>query len=843
VNPPSHLRSVRPAELVRQFRQRAGMTQQEAADRAGISAATLRDLEQGRVATPRPATLRRLAAALSLSGSEVDELRRAARPDSVEVRVHVLGPLVAIVNDQPADLGSATQRTLLGLLALAANTPVSRDVLIDTVWGPQPPPTVSDLLQTHISRLRRRLQPRNGAAARLLVATASGYQLTVGEDQLDLLTARRLVATARHARTNGDILAARGSYREAAMLWHGEPLADLPALQTHPAVIALQREWQELIVEYAEFATDLGRHHEVLPHLQRLTEADALHETAHAHLMIALAGTGRPAAALDAFDQLRRRLADELGTDPAPELIRVHEQVLRGDIARPAARRDAVGHVPADARQASARRQLPPDISDFTGREAELTMLRAQLSDAGTAGTAVAICAIQGMAGVGKTRLAVHLAHQLVADSRYADIQLCVDLHPHADQPPGDPAAVLASFLHVLGVPDAQIPEGVEARAALYRDQLHGKRALVLLDNASDHDQVRPLLPASPTSLAVITSRRTLALDGAITLFLDVFTRPEAEKLLARIAGERRVAADPAATRRVIDACSRLPLAIALAARRLQSRPLWTVADLATRLEETSDRLSELVAGNRHLRHSFDRSYHALPEELAWTFRRLGLHPGSDFSADSVAVLTGFPRERVLRLLDQLVDEHLLAMSGPDRYRLHGVVRDYARAQADQDGELAVRQAVTRVLHWYLDSADAARDMLFPHLAGALDDSDGTRHAPAFAGHDEALRWLVAEHANVATATIAALDHGLLSSSQNTRARRHQAETLQALGDVLCADGNHATALDCWRAALTLLGDVDRHLERTIRTRITRYSNGISIASIRSTSSNGTHTR
>lgn len=734
--------------LVRRFRRRAGLTQQEAAELAGMSVAALRDLEQGRVAAPRPGTVRRLATALQLSTAEAAELLQLAQspPAAAGLRLHVLGPLTVSVDGVPADPGSATQRALLGLLALSANRPVPRDALIEIAWGDRPPPRVADLLQTHLSRLRRRLQPAE--PTRLLTATPAGYQLTVSADELDLLAFQQAVAGARDAHAAGDLAAARERYAQAAGLWRGEPLAGLAAFRIHPAVAALVRDWQTVVVEYAGVAEVLGRHDEVLPLLERVVEADPLHEAAHARLMIALAGSGQQAAALAGFEQLRRRLAHDLGADPGPELAEAHRRVLRQEVVRP-------GAAPV-----AAHRQLPPDIADFTGRQVELAALRDRLPASGATGTALVISAIEGMAGVGKTRLAVHLAHQLIAAGRYADVQLYVDLRGYATEPAADPATVLASFLHLLGVPGSQIPPDLAGRTALYRDRLHDQHALVLLDNAASEDQIEPLLPASPTNLVLVTSRRALALDGAHGLALDVFSPPDAEALLAQIVGPQRLAADPAATRAVVDLCGHLPLAVALAARRLQARPAWTFADLAARLADTGNRLGELAAGTRALRAVFDLSYQALDAPARRVFRLLGLHPGDDVTADSTAALAGLDPVTARRLLDHLVDEHLASLAAGDRYRLHDLLREYARQLAETEDDEPTRcAAITGLLDYYLHAASTAAALLppsrfEPKLLGP------TPVPPRLATVEEATQWLEAERSALTAAVSLAADRG-----------------------------------------------------------------------------------
>ena len=719
--------------LVQGFRRRAGLTQREVAGLAGLSVAGLRDVEQGRVTRPRVSTVRKLGDVLGLSRVELGELLREAgteQPANAGLRVEVLGPLRVLADGELVDPGSETQRTLLALLALSPNAPVSRDALVEAVWGGRPDHGTVDLLQSRISRLRRRLQtdPEND----FIVSARGGYQLKVADGRHDLLLFRRLVARARQVREDGELTEACGLFAEAVGLWRGDPLDGLSALESHPIVVALVREYRAVVVEYAGAAGDLGRYQEVLPLLQRVAETDPLHEAVHARLMIALAGSGQQAAALDVFDTLRRRLATELGADPGPELTAAYQRVLRQEVARP------------EFAPVSAHRQLPLDTADFSGREADLTTLREGLR-AVDGGTAVGIALIEGMAGVGKTRLAVHVAHQLLAEGRYGDCQLYVDLRGHSDQPPADPAAVLASFLRLLGVPGDQIPPSLDERASLYRDRVYGRDVLVLLDNAAGEDQILPLLPAGPTNLVLVTSRRALALDGARTLPLGVFTPGEARELLVRVVGAKRVDGEPDAAWRVGELCGWLPMAVALAARRLQSRPTWTVADLAARLAETGDRIDELAAGGRRMRDVFELSYQDLAADEQGLFRLLGLHPGTDFTPESVAALTGLSPARARWLLDPLVDENLVAVVTRDRYRLHTLLAEYARGLArDHEPSPARRAAITRVLDFYLHTAARAAHLIRPaehiRLAGAP-----PAHAPGLHGREAAKRWLETE--------------------------------------------------------------------------------------------------
>ncbi|SEL29226.1 ATP-binding protein [Streptacidiphilus jiangxiensis] len=403
--------------------------------------------------------------------------------------------------------------------------------------------------------------------------------------------------------------------------------------------------------------------------------------------------------------------------------------------------------------------QLPTDLATFTGRHEELARLVSAATDPGDGDAArtVVISAIEGMAGVGKTQLAVHAAHELVRAGHFADVQLHVNLRGFdPDLPPADPSAVLEAFLRQLAVPAQQIPAGMDERAVMYRDRMRNRQALVLLDNAADEDQVRDLIPAGPTCLVLITSRRSLAgLDGVTPHLLDTFSDAEALELLARITGPDRVAAEPEAAARIVDYCDRLPLAVALTAARLRSRPAWTLAQLADRLQ--TSRLETLRAGGRAIRPVFDLSYRDLTEPLQRVFRLLGRHPGPDFTPEVVAALANIPVTAAEDALEQLLDENLVRQSKPGRFELHDLLRAYALETAAEDSDAEGPAALERLARWFLCSAsNAARAMKAKVLPERADAGDV---APlAFDSHAAALSWLDAEHENLDAVHRAAAD-------------------------------------------------------------------------------------
>lgn len=410
-------------------------------------------------------------------------------------------------------------------------------------------------------------------------------------------------------------------------------------------------------------------------------------------------------------------------------------------------------------------RQLPADLATFTGRQPDLDRLvELALSARPEAPAAVVISAIEGMAGVGKTQLAVRLGHQLVRSGRYADAQLYVNLRGFdTERAPVDPSAVLGCFLRALGVPGQSVPEDMDERAAMFRDRLHGKETLVLLDNAADEDQVRPLIPAGAGCLVVITCRRSLAgLDGVIPHRLGVFSRSEAVDLLARIAGQERVRAEEEAATRVVEACGLLPLAVALAAARLRARPAWTVADLAAHLSDGG--LAAVSAGGGRTVHPvFDLSYRSLPDPVRRVFRLLGLYPGDDVTPLAIAALAGLTQRDARDILEYLQDEYLVQQNTPGRYELHDLLRLYAVEKLTEEESADARAAaLERALVWLLHTADRAVQACAPHtLPIPLPAPAHDMQLEDFADPDRARDWCEAELPNLVAATHAAAEQCL----------------------------------------------------------------------------------
>jgi DNA-binding SARP family transcriptional activator/tetratricopeptide (TPR) repeat protein len=791
-------RGGRLGDLVRARRAAAGFSQRQLASAAGMSLAAVRDLEQGRTAAPRPQSLEQLAAALRVSGRERAELfsawsaamsaRRAATPGRPhrsrsgirELHVDVLGPLRASRDGMPLALGSVRQRAVLGLLALQAGTSLHRAAIVDGLWAGDPPPTSVAMVQGHVSRIRRILGSAPGPeGGDPLSWDGSGYRLSPGCVRLDLAEFDELSERARRAAGAGEVVAACGLYEAALAVWQGRALEDIEVLRGHPAVTGLDRRRAATVIDYARVAAGSGLIERLIPHLEALAAWDSLDERVHAHLIDALAATGNQAAALRLYLEVAARLDRELGISPGPELSAAHQQILRPAVA-PAS--DAAAAVPAsaDARSPRADRaglpgcavplQLPPAVPRFAGRSSELAVLASTLDRAAGEGSSAVIIAITGSAGIGKTALAVHWAHH-VAD-RFPDGQLHVDLRGFGPAGRAVTAAeAVRQFLEGLGVTPDRIPVSLDAQAALYRSLLAGRRVLIVLDNARDAGQVRPLLPASPASLALITSRNQLtgllAADGAHVLTLDVLSQAEAQELLVRRLGRARLAAQPAAVAETITLCARLPLALSITAARAVAGPDRPFAVLAAELRGAQDRLNFLDAGDAatDVRTVFSWSCQQLSGPAARMFRFLGLHSGPDITAQAAASLAGVISQQGRQSLAELVRAHLITEQAPGRYAFHDLLRVYAAEQCmAMDSDTRRTAALERVLDYYLHAACAASGLIHPYRDPLqLDRPQPHISIQMPADAEQALEWFRAERQVLLAAIGQAADSGFSS--------------------------------------------------------------------------------
>jgi DNA-binding SARP family transcriptional activator len=681
----------------------------------------------------------------------------------------ILGPLEVRSEDgQPVGVRATKQRTLLAMLLLQANATVTDQALVDALWETEPPASAVANLRTYASAVRRLLGAGSAGAAAgaRLLTQAGGYRLEVDPERLDLLRWRRLVDRGTAAYRGGDLAGAAGELAEASALWRGRPLGDL---ELHGAVQAQVAALNEQRVEALEALVDarlgLGEHAELVVELRRLVEEYPFHERFWELLMLALYRSGRQAEALAAYQEARQRLIGELGVEPGPALQRLERAILSADPAlRPS---------PPEAAGATARApgQLPPDVAGFTGREDLLAVLAGLLVPVGGAGggagdgagrgAGMAVAAIAGTAGVGKTALAVHAAH--LAAGQFPDGQLYANLHgASAGLQPLQPLDVLGRFLRALGIDPSAVPAELEEASALFRSQLSDRRLLVVLDNAADAAQVAPLLPASSGCGVLVTSRQLLTgLDGANHLHLDVLAASDAIELLGRLVGEERVAAEPQAAAEVARWCGWLPLALRIAGARLAARPSWPVRALAERLGDTQRRLDELELAEAGVRTSFAVSCEQLAASAepvdhaaAGLFGTLGLLDGPEVGVPVVARLLDQPEEAAEGALERLVDAQLLETPAPGRYRFHDLLRLYARELAQERHAAPERAAALgRALGLYVATAWHTLALLRPgdpRLARA--DDRWTTGGLELADAATALDWLDTERANLLAA-------------------------------------------------------------------------------------------
>ena len=600
------------------------------------------------------------------------------------MRFGILGPLR--VGGGESTVTAGRDRIVLAMLLLRAGRVVPIEELVDAVWEERPPATARAQLQICVSRLRQRLA-RLGLPPEIIVTDPVGYGIRVEPADLDAEVFARGVEAARAAVAAGQPTDARGYYRAALALWRGPALSGIASRSVRRRGQALDEQRLAALEECVDVELRLRLAADLIDELTESVDRHPLRERLRGQLMLALSAVGRQADALAVYREGRRIYAEELGIEPGAALQELHQRVLAGDLA-----------MSGPAEQRSPVRALPRAISDFTGHQQTVARLVKEIEE-----DAARIHLIDGMAGSGKTTLAVHLATAL--GDRYPDAHLFIDLHGHSDREPVQPAAALAGLLRQLGVPGERIPSDTDERAALWRSELSGRRAIVVLDNAASAAQVAPLLPNGRDCLTLITSRRRLTgLDGGKPSSLTVLDSEEAVELLARVVGADRVAAEPDAAAEVVHRCGHLPLAIRLAGARLAHRPRWRIADLAERLVPGGAPLAEFAVGERSVAQAFALSYAQVSSLAQRVFRLLGLHPGESFDNMMAAALADVPLPDAQDVLDELVDAHLVDEPEPGRFRFHDLMREYARqllaaTESESDRFAAAERLLDHHLH------------------------------------------------------------------------------------------------------------------------------------------------
>ncbi|MBB5868760.1 DNA-binding SARP family transcriptional activator/Tfp pilus assembly protein PilF [Allocatelliglobosispora scoriae] len=675
-----------------------------------------------------------------------------------QVGFRVLGPVTVAGPGGPAELVGGRQRTLVGLLALAGGSVVSRDRLVDALWGEDPPRTALRTLHSHVSRVRQALEA--AGLPDLLLTREPGYTLAIPRDCVDAHRFDAAVLRARTALDAGAWADAAAGLQEALGLWHGDALADGPphgwaaaeVTRLHEMRLAAQEELWEARLR-------LGEHGQGVAELERLVAEHPSREGLARLLMLALYRSGRRADALERYHLLRERLADELGVDPDVRLQRLHTAILRGD---PDLDLAAVAAPPPPEPIAVTPAQLPPPVGHFAGRAAHLDELDGWLAGPSGESRVVVIC---GPAGMGKTAFAAQWTRRI--KESFPDGQLFLDLRgedPDASLPPSE---ALAYVLRGLGVPADRVPQHVADQLGLYRSLIGPRRMLLVLDDAGTADHVLPLVPPTPTSLLVVTSRRRLAALAAYhevrQVELDVLAPDEAMALLRGVLGPARVAAETAEAAQLARLCGGIPLALRLAAAKLAARPRQPIADLVAELSG-DDRLDVLAidGDTRSVRNVLATVHDSLSGSAAALFRLLGLHPGVTFSTHLSAALTGISHGRARRDLDELASAHLITEVHSGRYRMHDLIRIYAVEQAAETDAADRAAATTRILDWYLAIAHAANRILDP-ARDRVPAADTAFEPPFARTPDAVLAFLDREHANLVAVVVHAERHGHLA--------------------------------------------------------------------------------